>query len=190
MARKNKSKKSSRRFGKPPRFFGSKKKNSTKRRFGGAIRRGFFGSKKRTHSGSKSGPKHSSARIMFPQQKVMYKPVMVQSPPMSLPMFQQQPQQMSRLRSMAQPMSRKNSMRLKKLLKKLSKKHFGSRRFGSVTGAPVAAAKGAEYGPGYAGQTSYSNTTNPYFGSPENFVNSSEWWFPMVNNKPVGLNGV
>lgn len=47
-----------------------------------------------------------------------------------------------------------------------------SRRFGIVAG------------PGYKGQTSYSNAYAPYFGSREPFVAASEWWAPLAGGIP------
>lgn len=35
-------------------------------------------------------------------------------------------------------------------------------------------------GPGFKGQTSYSNPYAPYFGSQEPFVAASEWWAPVT----------
>jgi hypothetical protein len=46
-----------------------------------------------------------------------------------------------------------------------------SRRFGIVAG------------PGYKGQTSYSNAFAPYFSSFEPFEVASEWWAPNVNGQ-------
>jgi hypothetical protein len=45
-----------------------------------------------------------------------------------------------------------------------------SRRFGLVAG------------PGFRGQTSYSNAYAPYFGSWEPFVNASNWWYPYAGS--------
>jgi hypothetical protein len=35
-------------------------------------------------------------------------------------------------------------------------------------------------GPGFKGQTSYSNAFAPYFGGREPFVTASEWWYPYA----------
>ncbi len=43
-----------------------------------------------------------------------------------------------------------------------------SRRFGIVSG------------PGFKGQTSYTNAYSPYFGSYEPFISSSQWWYPYT----------
>ncbi len=39
-------------------------------------------------------------------------------------------------------------------------------------------------GPGFKGQTSYSNAFAPYFGAREPFVTASEWWAPVTGGVP------
>ena len=82
--------------------------------------------------------------------------------------------------------SRRRSRRSKKLLEeeempkrrrhrrrgRKSRKSRRSRRFGIVAG------------PGFKGQTSYSNAYAPYFGSREPFVAASEWWAPLAGGIP------
>jgi hypothetical protein len=55
-----------------------------------------------------------------------------------------------------------------KIVKGEKKKMKKSRRFGMVAG------------PGYEGQTSYTNALAPYFGTSEPFVNASNWWYPYT----------
>jgi hypothetical protein len=71
----------------------------------------------------------------------------------------------------------KNSLKLnRKKMNKRRKSRRGSKRmsrkFGMVRG------------PGYAGQTSYTNAYAPYFGNnSEPFVNPSNWWFPYTGGQ-------
>ena len=69
--------------------------------------------------------------------------------------------------------SAKNSLKLnrRKLRKRKSRKSRKSRRFGMAAG------------PGYAGQTSYSNAYAPYFGTAEPYINSSNWWYPVTGGQ-------
>lgn len=67
----------------------------------------------------------------------------------------------------------KNSLKLnRKKMHRKSKRR--SRKFGS------------EIGPGYAGQTSYSSASAPYFGKSggEPYIPASEWWAPVSGGKP------
>lgn len=77
----------------------------------------------------------------------------------------------SRRRSSRRRLSRtKNSLKLnRKKMHRKSKRR--SRKFGS------------ESGPGYAGQTSYSNASAPYFNTSSPYVNPSEWYLPVTNGK-------
>ncbi len=59
--------------------------------------------------------------------------------------------------------SRRGSKRSRKMRRRISR-----RRFGMVAG------------PGYKGQTSYSNAFAPYFGAAEPFVSASQWWYPYA----------
>lgn len=64
----------------------------------------------------------------------------------------------------------KNSLKLnRKKMHRKSKRR--SRKFGSA-------------GPGYEGQTSYSNASAPYFGTSSPYLAASEWWAPVIGNKP------
>jgi hypothetical protein len=39
-------------------------------------------------------------------------------------------------------------------------------------------------GPGFKGQTSYSNAYAPYYGSREPFIAASQWWAPITGGVP------
>lgn len=73
--------------------------------------------------------------------------------------------------------SAKNSLKLNriKLRKRRSKKcskKSSKRKFGMSKG------------PGYVGQTSFSNAYAPYFGNnAEPYVNASSWWYPVTGGK-------
>ena len=75
---------------------------------------------------------------------------------------------------------RRRGRRSKKLLEEIPKRRRHRRRrsrrnrrfFGIVAG------------PGFKGQTSYSNAYAPYFGSREPFVTASEWWAPKAGGVP------
>jgi hypothetical protein len=64
--------------------------------------------------------------------------------------------------------SRRGSKRRSRSRSRRYRRRRGSRRFGIVAG------------PGYKGQTSYSNAFAPYFGAGEPFVNASNWWYPYA----------
>ena len=71
----------------------------------------------------------------------------------------------------------KNSLKLTR--KKLKRKARKSRRKSRKMSRKFGMVKG----PGFAGQTSYSNAYAPYFGSAENFVNASNWWYPVTGGQ-------
>ncbi len=64
--------------------------------------------------------------------------------------------------------SRKSKKSRKSRKIKKSRKSRRSRRFGIVAG------------PGFKGQTSYSNAYANYYGDRQNFINSSNWWYPYA----------
>jgi hypothetical protein len=68
----------------------------------------------------------------------------------------------------------KNSLKLTR--KKLKRKARKSRRKSRKMSRKFGMVKG----PGFAGQTSYSNAYAPYFGASEPFVNASEWFLPVT----------
>lgn len=64
-----------------------------------------------------------------------------------------------------------------------SRKRRGSKRRRSRSRRRRSRRFGIVAGPGYAGQTSYSNAYAPYFGASEPFVNASDWWYPQANGQ-------